>query len=101
MASAASRLPSGERASFSAPTDASMGETSSLCPMTPVEATMTSRASMPQASAASSHIRRATAGPSALQVLALPLLHSTACARPSARFSRVTVMGAPLTRFFV
>ena len=62
---------------------------------------MTSRASMPQASAASSHIRRATAGPSALQVLALPLLHSTACARPSARFSRVTVMGAPLTRFFV
>jgi hypothetical protein len=39
--------------------------------------------------------------PSALHVLALPLLQSTGCAMPSDMCCFVTVRGAPLTRFVV
>ena len=57
---------------------AAMGEMSSLWPMTPVEATTTSAAGIPSASAARTHIFCATSSPSALQVLALPLLQRMA-----------------------
>ena len=77
MASAAGR-PSVERPETSASMPAAMGEMSSLWPMTPVEATTTSLAGMPSASAARAHIFCATSSPSALQVLALPLLQRMA-----------------------
>lgn len=79
----------------------SIGAIGKICPITPVDATMTSCGSMPSASPAISHMRHAFFSPSALQVLALPLLQMTACARPSAIFLRVTRIGAPFTRFCV
>ncbi len=80
---------------------AAIGSIGSTCPMTPVEATITSFGRSPSASAVSEHIFMAFCTPSALQVLALPLLQMTACAPPSFRFSFVTRIGAPLTRFCV
>lgn len=80
IASAAARL-------FSAPlpnpeTSASipceMGSRESFCPMTPVEATTTSSAEIPQCFSTSAHIFSAISTPSALQVFALPLLTITA-----------------------
>ena len=79
----------------------SIGAIGKICPITPVDATMTSCGSMPSASPAISHMRHAFFSPSALQVLAFPLLQMTACARPSAIFLRVTRIGAPFTRFCV
>ena len=70
-------------------------------PMTPVEATMTSSAAMPSSLASSAQVSSAISMPSALQVLALPLLQMTARALPSARCFLVTSSGAPLTRFVV
>ena len=72
-----------------------MGSMFSVIPMTPVEATMMSLGEMPKAFAVISHIISAFSTPSALQVLALPLLQIIACAIPSAMFAFVTVMGAP------
>ena len=80
---------------------ARMGARSSGWPITPVDATMTSCGAMCSADAVSALISSATAAPSALQVLALPLLQITACALPSARCAFVTVRGAPLTRLDV
>ena len=101
IASAASPLPPRESAAASAGMAASMGAGSSGWPITPVEATITSEASMPSACAAAAHMRPATCSPPALQVLALPLLHTIACAKPFCRCARVTAIGAPLTRFCV
>ena len=101
MASAASALPSMERPATSAGMPAAMGASSSGSPITPVDATMTSRAAMPSASPTSAAVSSAIAAPFQLQVLALPLLQMTACALPSARCALVTVSGAPLTRFVV
>ena len=50
MAWAASKAPSGLRASFSIPMPFSMGARSMGWPITPVEAMITSRGSMPRAS---------------------------------------------------
>ncbi len=101
MARAARSEPPRESDAASAGTALSIGSMGSGCPITPVEATITSRGAMPSARPAASHIRRALAGPSAVQVLALPLLQITACALPSFRFSRVTARGAPLTLLLV
>ena len=70
-------------------------------PMTPVDATTTSSARIPRASAVKLLICSAMSMPSALQVLAFPLLQMTACAVPSAMCVFVTVRGAPFTRFVV
>ena len=56
---------------------------------------------MPSSFAVSSHIASAISTPFALQVFALPLLHTTACAIPFSTFFFVTAIGAPLTRFVV
>ena len=70
-------------------------------PITPVEAITISSGVSPSASAASLLTLFAISMPSALQVLAFPLLQITACAFPSFKCSFVTVMGAPFTRFVV
>ena len=101
MASAASSPPVSDRAACSAPAAEAMGSMGKTCPITPVEATITSSAWISKIPAAISHIFRALRTPSALQVLALPELQMTARACPSARFSLVTARGAPLTRFLV
>ena len=101
MASAASALPFAESADTSDGMPASMGLISSGCPITPVEATTTSSSLSPVSRATSAHISSATCTPSALQVLALPLLHTIACAKPLAKCALVTSSGAPLTRFRV
>ena len=82
MASAASRLWS-PKAAASWGMAAAMGATSSFWPMTPVEATTTFSGAMPSAAPARQHISWATWMPSALQVLALPLLQMMAWAMPS------------------
>ena len=101
MPSAAASQPSCERAFTSIGIPAAMGVRSSGWPMTPVEATATSSGAMPSASAVRAQVCSAISAPFALQVLALPLLHTTACARPSVRCRFVTASGAPLTRFVV
>ena len=55
----------------------------------------------PRASAARAAMALAFCTPSALQVLALPELQTTAWAVPSLRCSLVTAMGAPNTLFWV
>ena len=80
---------------------AAMGSMERGWPMTPVEATTTSSAKMPSASAVSAQVFCAISTPLALQVLALPLLQMMALALPSATCLRVTVMGAPNTLFCV
>ena len=62
---------------------------------------MMSFSEIPSASAVSLLILSAISIPSALQVLAFPLLHTIAWAKPSAMCFWVTNMGAPLTRFVV
>ena len=62
---------------------------------------MTSVGAIPSALAVISHMPRAFSTPSALQVFAMPLLHTTARALPSAKFCFVTVTGAPHTKFCV
>jgi hypothetical protein len=57
-----------------------MGAMESLSPMTPVLATMTSGAGMPVCCSTKAHIFSAISTPSALQVLALPLLQMMAWA---------------------
>ena len=101
MAWAAAAEPCGEREAASAAAWERIGSMGSTWPMTPVEATMTSSGATCRLSAAMPHIMRAFSSPSALQVLALPLLQMTAWAMPSRRFSRVTRIGAPFTRFCV
>ena len=101
MASAAAALPSGFRPSASVGSPAAMGSSFSLWPITPVEATTTSLAEMDSCCATSSLMASAISMPSALQVLALPLLQITAWALPSAMCAFVTSRGAPLTRFVV
>ena len=67
-------------------------------PMTPVEATATSPALIPSASAASACIVRASSMPrSPVAALALPLFATTARTPPVSTASRVTTSGAPLT----
>ena len=57
---------------------AAMGSSDSGWPMTPVEATTTSAAGTPVYCSTRAHMPSAISTPSALQVLALPLLHTTA-----------------------
>ena len=97
IASAASELPSALSALTSAGIAASMGSMGRICPITPVEATMTSFSSMPESRMTRRHICSAFCTPSALQVLALPLLQTIARAKPSAICALVTAIGAPLT----
>ena len=78
-----------------------MGAKFSGSPMTPVEATTISSAAMPKAFAAIALIFSAISIPSALQVLALPLLQITAWAVPFARCFFVTSSGAPFTKLVV
>ena len=67
-------------------------------PMTPVEATATSSASIPSASAASLCIARASSTPRPpVAALAMPLFATTARTPPASTASRVTTSGAPLT----
>ena len=101
MASAASALPCADSAAASLGSPAAMGAMSMDGPMTPVEATTTSAASMPSASAVKAHMASAFSMPSNAQVLAMPLLQTMARALPSAICACVTVSGAPLTRLRV
>ena len=101
MPSAASSLPSGFRAAVRAGIPSAMGVMSRGCPMTPVDATATSEGSIERAFARRTQVSSATASPSALQVLALPLLQMTARQVPSAMCRFVTARGAPFTRFEV
>ena len=80
---------------------AAMGAISSFCPMTPVEATATSSGEMPSACPVRAHMASAISTPSALQVLALPLLQMMAWAQPSEMWTLVTSRGAPFTRLVV
>ena len=101
IASQAAVLPPALSPAASAGTAAAMGAISSFWPITPVEATTMSSGLSPSSRAASPLIFSAISMPSALQVLALPLLQMTACALPSERCRLVTMSGAPLTRFVV
>src|SRR5581483_4316908 len=68
----------------------------------PVEHTRTSVGATPRPAPASSHIRPASARPrSPVAALAFPELRTTAAARPSARWLRVTWTGAAVARFVV
>ena len=78
MALQASPLPSGESSATSGGIPDAMGAMGSGCPMTPVEATTTSFAAIPSASARRLLMVSAISMPSALQVLAFPLLQITA-----------------------
>ena len=99
MASAASSLPHSEREM--AERFFSMASMFSLWPMTPVEHTTTSSASIPRSLAQAFASRRAFSGPSGAQALAFPELMITALARPFSRCAFVTWMGAAWTRFLV
>ena len=103
MAWAAASLPAPLRsrrlASSSMPS--SMTFTLRVWPMTPVEHTSTSSAPQPMALAAAAHIRSAFSSPRGAQALALPLLATTARARPFARWAFVTWMGAAFTTLVV
>ena len=101
MARAALPAPSTLSPSASACIPPSIGSIGSICPITPVEATITSLAGIPVYSLVRAHIRSAFSTPSALQVLALPLLQITARALPFSRFFFVTAMGAPFTLLVV
>ena len=101
IAFAASSSPSGDSAAASSPIWSATGVMFSFCPMTPVDATITSRGPIPSCSAARALIFSAISRPSLLQVLALPLLQITAWAIPSAMCCLVTVRGAPFTRLVV
>ena len=78
MASAASWEPFSCTEAYSSAMPDLMGSMDRGWPMTPVEATITSSAFRPVAWAVSWHICQATSSPSALQVLALPLLQMAA-----------------------
>ena len=70
-----------------------MGSRERGWPITPVLATITSEAGIPVCCSTRAHMPCAISIPSALQVLALPLLQTSARAYPSAIFARVTAMG--------
>ena len=71
-------------------------------PMTPVEATTTSSAAQPKASAVRAAISRASARPaSPVAAFAQPAFTTTARARPERRCSRDTSTGAAQARFWV
>ena len=80
-----------------------IGSIGNGCPITPVDATITSSSAIPSSFAASSHIICAFSTPSALQVFAFLLFAITALALlpDFARFSFVTIIGAPFTLFVV
>ena len=101
MALAASSSPVSDNRLTSLSMPLAMGVMFSFWPMTPVEAITMSSLLMPSFSAARLLIFSAISMPSLLQVLALPLLQSTAWAMPSAIWFLVTVKGAPFTRFVV
>jgi hypothetical protein len=102
MASRARAPPLLESPALSAGIAFSIASMLILWPITPVDATITSVASRPQASAAKRAMALASARPcSPVQVLALPELTITALARPSARLSMVTRIGWPFTLFRV
>ena len=101
MAFAASSSPVSDRDAVRVSMPLAMGVIFSFCPMTPVEATITSSLLMPSFSATRALICSAISIPLLLQVLALPLLQITAWAMPSAMCCLVTVRGAPFTRFVV
>ena len=69
---------------------ASMGAMGSGWPITPVEATTTSEAGIPETCSRSAHMPLAMSIPSALQVLALPLLQRTARAYAAA-YAPITI----------
>ena len=103
IAVAAASLPVYESVSARGLTAFSIGSIGKICPITPVEATITSSGLIPSALAVSSHILYAFSSPSALQVLAFFELAITAIALPPV-FSRlffVTRIGAPFTLFCV
>ena len=77
------------------------GSTDIGAPMTPVEATITRSAVIPNSSAVNLQTAFATSTPLALQVFAFFEFTITACALPPlcARFAFVTKIGAPFTLF--
>ena len=79
------------------------GSIDSLCPITPVEPTITSHGLIPSSSAASFDASSAISSPSKLHVFAFLELTSTALATPplSSRCLFVTITGAPFTLFCV
>ena len=79
------------------------GSTDIGAPMTPVEATITRSAVIPNSSAVNLQTAFATSTPLALQVFAFFEFTITACALPPlcARFAFVTKIGAPFTLFWV
>ena len=102
IASAASTPPFSDSSSTTRGIPSSIRSIGRGTPMRPVEQTSTSDVGRPRRCAAASHMRTASARPLApLQTLAMPLLMMTARARPSARCSRQTGIGAPWTRLVV
>ena len=104
IASAAAAPPSVDSASIAAGMPARRAGIFRFTPMTPVEATSTSRGSQPMPCAASTVISRASARPCGpVQALAQPLLVTTARARPpdAARCSCETSTGAAWAMFVV
>ena len=103
MAWAAASLPSGlwETELYSSGMPASMTDTFSVWPMTPVDAATMSSAGQPMALAAAAQTRSAFSSPMGAQALALPLLMTAALAFPSARWRLSTWMWAAFTAFFV
>ena len=102
IASAAAAPPLSESSPAARAMPCATASIGSSLPITPVEQTTTSPASMPSARAVSLAIVRASSRPWApVQALALPELTTTARARPSARCSRDTSTGAAARRLFV
>src|SRR5262245_35716159 len=105
MSACAARWPAsapGASSSTSFGMPASTGAIGIGMPMRPVEHTSTSVAATPRPSAASSHMRSASARPvSPVAALALPELSTTAAARPSARWRRLICTGAAVARLVV
>ena len=103
IAAAASPWFFGDKPSTSCPMCSAIGAIGSDCPITPVEATMTSSGVIRSCCAVSSHICHAFSSPSALHVLAFLLFTMTACAFPpvASRFFFVTIIGAPFTLLVV
>jgi len=102
IASLASIDPPLERPFTRSGMPASITDTSSCWPMTPVEATTTSSVFTGRYWDTSSAMRRAAFRPSSpVQVFALPELTIIAWARPSARCSWVTIRVWPFTLFVV
>src|SRR5438874_2595857 len=104
MASAASPPPSGDRPRTRGFTPFSIAVIGNGMPMSPVEQTNTSSTAQPSSPATSAHMRSASSWPGLpVAALALPLLSTTAAARPhvAPRWARLTNTGAAVARFEV